>query len=367
LKHSPVVFAKVDTDLRYEWIFNPHDDFAPDAVRGRRDDELDSGPGIDAIVALKQRALDTGEQLREEITFERSDGPKTYDITATPIRKGDRVVGLMTASLDVTTRKELENDLRRLNETLEERVEARAEQVQRLASRLTMVEQRERDRLARTLHDDLQQLLYSIQVQSRMITSDVDNHPDVELSDLSVDVEAYNDLFAQAIQATRELTVDLSPPVLEKDGLMEALQWLRSYMDEQRGFRVVLSGSAPDMDPEVQMMLFHVARELVFNAEEHAGVAEAEVRVHTDPESGLCLEVVDEGEGFESDRHLQQKKVGVGLGNVAERLDFFGGHLSIDAAPGEGTHCRVVLPEERLRIGGHPGTSLDREGGDVGN
>jgi PAS domain S-box-containing protein len=118
LKHSPVIFSKTGTDLRYEWIHNPHDDFVPDAARGMRDDELDSGPGVDALMDLKRRALEEKRQLREEITFERSDGPQTYDITVTPLREGpgESVTGLSTASLNVTRRREAEQKLRETKE-----------------------------------------------------------------------------------------------------------------------------------------------------------------------------------------------------------------------------------------------------------
>ena len=118
LKHSPVIFAKVDTDLRYKWIYNPHDDFAPDAACGMRDDELDSGFGIEALMDLKRRALEEKRQLREEITFERSDGPQAYDVTATPVREGpgEAVAGLITASLNVTRRRKAEQKLRETKE-----------------------------------------------------------------------------------------------------------------------------------------------------------------------------------------------------------------------------------------------------------
>ena len=120
LKHSPVVFAKVDTDLRYEWICNPHDDFRPETVYGKRDDELDSGPGIEALVDLKRRTLNQCKQQRAQITFERSDGPRTYDITATPIREdpGGAVTGLTTAALDVTRQRKTESRLQQTREWL---------------------------------------------------------------------------------------------------------------------------------------------------------------------------------------------------------------------------------------------------------
>jgi len=108
LKHSPIIFAKVDEDLRYEWIHNPHPDFDPAAVVGKRDDELDAGPGIDQLMRLKRRTLERGEQSREEIVFERSDGLRVYDVTATPLRegRGEAVTGLVTASLNITERRQ---------------------------------------------------------------------------------------------------------------------------------------------------------------------------------------------------------------------------------------------------------------------
>ena len=122
LRHSPIVFARVDPELRYEWILNPHDDFHAVDITGRRDDDLSTGPGIDDLVALKESVFDSGDQQRREITFVTSDGPVTYDVTATPLREHKRgpVVGLVTASLDVTARKQIERDLRHTKASLEE-------------------------------------------------------------------------------------------------------------------------------------------------------------------------------------------------------------------------------------------------------
>lgn len=103
LSHSPIVFAQVDTDLRYEWIFNPHTDFSPGSVRGKRDDELSDSPGTQALMSLKRRALKEAIQCRERITFDVSDGLRTYEIVATPLKDSNgKVTGLITASLDIT-------------------------------------------------------------------------------------------------------------------------------------------------------------------------------------------------------------------------------------------------------------------------
>lgn len=113
LRASPIVFAQVDPDLRYEWIVNQHPDFDDRAVVGKRDDELDSGPGIDALMALKRRVFEHGREERERITVVRSDGFRTYDVTVTPIHDDDgRVWRIVTASLDVTEADRTERELR---------------------------------------------------------------------------------------------------------------------------------------------------------------------------------------------------------------------------------------------------------------
>ncbi|MFP4342443.1 MAG: PAS domain-containing protein [Cyclobacteriaceae bacterium] len=120
LKNSPVIFARVDTALRYEWILNPHQDFDEESVRGKRDDELTSGPGIEALMKLKQRVLEEKRQMRELITFAVSDGAHTYDITATPLlnAKGE-AYGLITALLDVTEQRKTETALQSAEDKLE--------------------------------------------------------------------------------------------------------------------------------------------------------------------------------------------------------------------------------------------------------
>ena len=293
LRHSPLMLARTDASLRYEWILNPHPDFDTSQIVGKRDDELASGPGIDALIDLKRRVLEQGVQERREITFTLPSGPRTYDVTATPFRdRLGHVTHVLTAAVDITERKQAEEELRKseeryrtlfdsieegfcvleilfddagrpadyrfletnpaferhtglvnavgrtarelvpglerhwvdlyarvaetgepahfveespsmgrwfevqafrvgrperhrvgllftditerkqaeqalrdLNDTLEERVEQRTRQVQELTYRLTMAEQAERNRISQVLHDNLQQQLYGIQMK----------------------------------------------------------------------------------------------------------------------------------------------------------------------------------------------------------
>jgi PAS domain S-box-containing protein len=112
LRHSPILFAQVDTDLRYEWIFNSHSDLDTESLRGKRDDELSDSSGVYVLMALKRRVLQEGKQRSQRITFEVSEGSHTYDVTATPLKdKQGNVTGLITASLDITEQQATESAL----------------------------------------------------------------------------------------------------------------------------------------------------------------------------------------------------------------------------------------------------------------
>jgi PAS domain S-box-containing protein len=120
LRNSPLVAFRLDTDLRYTWVGNPHEDFDPAAVIGKRDDELLPLEAADVVMAPKRRVIETGEGVREEVTYELPSGRVTYDLTVEPLRdeSGD-LVGLTSAALDITEQKRRERQLREQNERLD--------------------------------------------------------------------------------------------------------------------------------------------------------------------------------------------------------------------------------------------------------
>lgn len=113
VKNAAFVPAQTDRELRYRWIYNPHPDFDPSLVIGKRDDELEDSEGSRRLVQLKRRVLESGEGAREEIAFTRSDGIRYYDFTIEPARDvSGAVVGVTSAAFDVTERKRAELALR---------------------------------------------------------------------------------------------------------------------------------------------------------------------------------------------------------------------------------------------------------------
>lgn len=234
-------------------------------------------------------------------------------------------------------------ELRRLNETLEDRVAARTEQVRDLASSLTLAEQNERTRIAHVLHDRVQQLLYSLQIRFGLL---VEHGDPVKFAEELGDVK---DVLQEAIDTTRSLSVEMSPPVLQTEGLAEAFKWLARHMEVQHRLDVALDldlGDLADLGEAPRAMIYHSCRELLFNAVKHVGADRA--RLSASFGGGILrVTVADGGAGFDADAALAKEQHGFGLRNIRERLRLYGGSLEIHSDPGQGARIVMTLPVAR--------------------
>jgi two-component system CheB/CheR fusion protein len=195
------------------------------------------------------------------------------------------------------------------------------------------------------LHDELQQRLFSIILQ--LTETDLEIQ-EAALEQARKDIAETKQHLQGAIQMTRDLSVDLSPPVLLNEGLIQALHWLATRMKEQYGFEVELQtdGTSPLPDRELGILLFQIVRELLFNVVKHAQVNHAQMIV-TRTDSEIRVEIIDEGRGFLLDQVNQGASNKQGLQRVEQRLRLIGGRIDILTSPGAGTQVTLYTP---LRI-----------------
>jgi two-component system, chemotaxis family, CheB/CheR fusion protein len=298
-------------------------------------------------------AEDAAEVLRTLIPIEREihdDGGRWYLTRLLAYRSAeDRIEGVVITFVDITSRKQSEERLQRseqalqdANETLEQRVEAAIHQIRELVSSLTGAEQDERRRISGVLHDDIQQHLYSIQMKLGFAREETVAG---DLDEAAHEIRDAEERLETAIELTRTLSVELSPPLLESDGLIEALSWLVSHMADLHDLHVELraDGEPAHVDPDLRVFLFQAAKELLFNVAKHAGTDRAVLDVGQSAHD-VWLRISDDGVGFDLPALEANDGEGYGLSNVRGRLRLLGGDLELDTAPGDGTRVRVRLP-----------------------
>lgn len=238
-------------------------------------------------IASELNAFTGGQNLKSEWRFCRKDGSHFFgELVGRQLPDGR----LQTILRDITERKNAEQELlaaqlklQQLNDSLESQVaertevaETRARQLQALALQLSEAENRERERLARLLHDDLQQHLAAVRLKLGMI--DCSSSGGFESEKMLGNCV---DLLGEALQKTRRLSHDLSPPELHRKGLLASLDALADKTRNDYHLEVSLNQSS-EAEPEskaVAIFLYQAIKELLFNVVKHSDTQSANVDV----------------------------------------------------------------------------------------
>lgn len=265
-------------------------------------------------------------------------------------RIADRTAELEVANRalahELAERKEIEERLRQLAGTLEERVKERTQELatsyarlRALATDLTVAEQTERRRLATELHDYLAQLL----VVTRMkVAQLLRQEPEPDARTILQDADQ---LLHQSLDYTRSLVSNLVPQALYDRGLGPALRWLADQMRRQGVLKIELSLQTPEVRlPEADaVLLFHSIRELLFNVLKHGNTDRATVAMQC-RQDVLSLTVSDQGCGFDVSRLRDDRSDRFGLLSIRERMLALGGGFELQSEPGKGTVASLYLP-----------------------
>jgi len=251
-----------------------------------------------------------------------------------------------TLARELSERKQIEDRLRQLAGTLEERVKERTQQLstsyarlRALATDLTVAEQTERRRLATELHDYLAQMLVVTRMKLGQVLGQ-DQNPDVRTI-----LQDADELLHQSLDYTRSLVSELTPQALYERGLGAALRWLADQMCRQQMLTVEISLDGPELPlPEADaVLLFHSIRELLFNVLKHGKTDRASVSMCY-VQNVLSITVSDQGCGFDVSGMSDDRSDRFGLLSIRERMTALGGSFDLQSEPGKGTVASLHLP-----------------------
>ncbi len=294
-------------------------------INGRTFDELMPGE-LEPITSSFLRLLKS--HLRENLIL--SLGDRWYNIVLDPLLdKTDGLLGGVCIISDISDRKRAE----------EEEIHTYQEQLRSLASQLSLVEERERHRLATGLHDHIGQPLALCKIKLGALRESAS-------PDLAVSVDGIRDFIDQTIQYTRSLTSELSPPILYEIGFEAAIEWLGEQILSRQDihFHFNDDGQPKPMEDGAIVLLFQAVRDLLINVTKHSQARNAIVSIRRDG-NNIRIKVEDDGVGFDISKLDSYLRTGsFGLFSIRERLNHIRGYLNIESESGKGTRVIIVAP-----------------------
>jgi PAS domain S-box-containing protein len=271
-----------------------------------------------------------GEAFEEEMRLRRADGEyRRFLVRTDPLRdEQGNIIKWYGVSIDIQDRKQAEQEL------------------QRLSGQLLRLQEEERRRIARELHDSTGQDLVALATALSQLHSSVPT-PNRKLRKLASQCQALAD---QCIREVRTLSYLLYPPMLDESGLEDAIRHYMGGFTERTGIEVELeiSPRLGRLKPHVELALFRVVQESLTNIQRHSGSHEAKIRIERDEEK-IMLEIADKGSGITGSLRRLNGKIPVGLGvgipSMHERATQIGGQLAIESSK-RGTTVRVTIPAD---------------------
>jgi PAS domain S-box-containing protein len=227
----------------------------------------------------------------------------------------------------------------------EERLRATLEQVRMLSGRLATVQEAERTRIARELHDELGVRLTCLKIDlSRLHTTMVSEGAGARVRKKAGDkIRSMVGLIDTTIASVQQLVTDLRPTVLDDLGLVAAIEWQCQDFQKRTGIPCTCVTSADDiaMEPERATAIFRICQEALTNTARHAQATAVTIKLESRSDT-LQMVVADNGVGI-PDTSVSNRQ-SLGLLGMRERVALFGGEIRIQGNPGKGTTVTACLP-----------------------
>lgn len=274
-----------------------------------------------------------GKTLRQEWSLP-SIG-KTYDVIAAPMIKEDGSVSKLAVVTDITERKKALEDLKQSEEKL-----------RYLSSRLLDLQDQERRRISRELHDELGQTLTVLKLRLRLLQGKLAGEQDELLQEFETSLQLVNNM----MEDVRRLSRNLSPTILEELGLKAAIHWLISNFGRRSGVELtceidVLNAVLSD---RACLSIYRMLQQALTNIEKHARASQVTVSFKHIGDH-VILSVEDNGGGFIVENYLSREvgERGLGLAIMDERARMLGGSFEISSREEGGTRLVFRIPVEK--------------------
>jgi len=250
---------------------------------------------------------------------------------------------------EIAHRKSVEQSLRTSEQAtvqLLQKSRRMQEELRLLSRRLLHVQEEERKRISRELHDVVAQALTGINVRLSMLKT----QSAASAKDLHKKIATTQRLVLKSVEIVHRFARDLRPTVLDDLGLIPALESYLKIVREETGLKIDLSSysGVEKLDGEARTVLYRIVQEALSNVTQHAKASRATVRL-TAHKDKVCMDIHDNGRGFQMDKvEAEERGKHLGLLGMRERVEMVGGTFCVESAPGKQTTIRVSIPLQKL-------------------
>jgi PAS domain S-box-containing protein len=303
------------------------------------------------VLQAIREAVRTKSVFQLEHRIRRTDGSLGWtNSRAVPLLDvNGEIVEWFGAASDVTSRKEAEENFRKLAQTLDAEVRARtrelqeqSNQVRDLSWRLLRSQDEERRHIARELHDSAGQTLTVLGISLAQLAQKTGRNA----PELATEAEQIQETVQQLHREIRTTSYLLHPPLLDENGLYSAISWYLEGLLERSGLEVQLDVSKEfgRLPRDMELLIFRLVQECLTNIHRHSESETASIRIAREPNQ-IALVIRDQGKGMSAARlaEIQSGRSGVGIGGMRERLRQFEGTMNIES-DSSGTRIFATIP-----------------------
>lgn len=289
-----------------------------------------------AAVAANERHISTGEPLNMDYRMITADGRTVWVRDQSDVVRAEDGTPLTSQGilLDITARKEAEEELQRSLQLLKKASEDR----RRLFADLSRAQEQARAQIAVDIHDDPLQKVTAVGLRLGVLQQRLAG------TELAPEVEKLETLISAAATSLRGMLFDMYPMQLERYGLSETLRDLLERASGEDGLKWDLEDALPQRaSPEVESICFRIAHEAISNTRAHADANSVKVRVGEEA-NGVRVTVADDGRGFDPES-VPPDPGHLGLASMRERAELAGGWMKVKSATGRGTKVDFWIPD----------------------
>ncbi len=288
------------------------------------------------IVVSSRWALDRDERGTWKNILETNTDITQQKENNQALRESEERLRTLSSSLEIQVRDRTDELERRNAEILQQ-----SEQLRELSNRLLKTQDDERRHIARELHDSAGQIIAALAMNLAGI--------DMQAKENAAVAEALADtqnLVQQLNQEIRTTSYLLHPPLLDENGLSQAIRWYMQGLTERSGLEIELDIASDfgRLPPDLELTIFRIVQESLTNIHRHSGSKTATIRLSRSPQN-VFLEIQDQGKGISPEKlaAIKAQRSGVGITGMRERVRHFRGEIDIQSN-GTGATIMVIFP-----------------------